>query len=114
MPAPKVTEITRKLHKMTTILKKVAKTLPVYVLFLIPSLIVGLLIWTLFIDGKLYYCSDKVHVLDFIPPFVHGPQYGDYYIAHPIVVWGIWFLLFGLIIVPPYIFAKKFFKVKTP
>lgn len=97
---------------MTVMSKKVIKILPGYLLFLIPSLIAGMLIWTVFADGKLYYCSDKTPVLDFIPPFVHGSQYGDYYIANPTIVWGIWFLLLGLIIVLPYVFAKKFYKVK--
>ena len=108
-----MTKVITKLHKMTVMLKKVIKILPSYVLFLIPSLITGMLIWTIFVDGKLYYCSDKVPILDFIPPFVHGSQYGDYYIASSIAVWGIWFLLLGLIIVLPYIFANKFYKVKA-
>ncbi len=108
-----MTEMDKKLHKMTTILKKVAKTLPLYVLFLIPSLIVGLLIWTLFIDGKLYYCSDKVPILDFIPPFVHGSQYGDYWIADPKIVWAIWILLTGLMLMVPYFLAKGFLKERN-
>ena len=91
---------------MTTMLKKVTKTFPIYILFLVPSLIAGLLVWTLFVDGKLYYCSDKVPVLDFIPPFVHGKEYGDYWIAAPILVWSIWFLLILLMLVIPYFLVK--------
>lgn len=90
---------------MAIMLKKVAKILPSYVLFIIPSLITGTLIWTIFVDGKLYYCSDKMPILDFIPPFVHVSPY-DYWIADPKLVWAIWFLLIGLMLIIPYFLAK--------
>ena len=98
---------------MTIMLNKVTKILLGYLLFLIPALIVGMLIWTIFVDGKLYYCSDKVPILDFIPPFVHGSQYGDYWIADPKLVWGIWVLLLGLMLIIPYFLAKKLMSPKN-
>ena len=93
--------------------KKIVKILPAYLLFLIPSLIAGMLIWTIFVDGNLYYCSDKVPILDFIPPFVHGSQYGDYWIADPKIVWGIWSLLLGLMLIIPYFLAKRLISTKN-
>ena len=75
-----------------------------------------MLIWTIFLDGNLYYCSDKVPFLDFIPPFVHTGQFGptgDYYIADPIIVWTTWFILVTLIITIPYILARRLNLLKT-
>jgi hypothetical protein len=92
---------------MAIMFKNAAKMLPGYLFFLIPSLAIGLSIWTIFVDGKLYYCSDKFLVLDFIPPFVHGAQYGDYWIVPPIFVWSIWLLLIISMFTIPYFLAKR-------
>lgn len=95
---------------MITILKRTIKIVPSYILFLAPSLVVGMAIWTIFVDGTLYYCSDKIPVLDFIPPFVHGSQTGDYWIADPKLVWSIWFLLIGVILISPYFLVNSLVK----
>ena len=114
-PAPKMaetyTKLLEKIHKMT-IFKKIAKFLAAYFLFFVPTLIACGLIWTMFIDGKLYHCSDPIPVLDILPPFIHGTQYGDYWIADPKLVWSIWFLLLGLMIIIPSILTIGFFKAK--
>lgn len=69
-----------------------------------------MLLWTILIDGNLYYCSDKVPLLDFIPPFVHTGHFGstgDYYIADEKVVWTLWLLSVGTIFTIPYIVIKS-------
>jgi len=88
-------------------LTKIANYLPTYTLLLFQSFIVAMLIWTIFVDGKLYYCSDKIFFLDFFPPFVHGEKYNDRYISDPAVVWAIWFILVGLALISPYFLARK-------
>lgn len=98
-------------------LNKVVKYSLLYVFFLFPSLIVGKLLWTIFVDGKLYYCSDRTPFLDFIPPFVHTGQFGptgDYFVVDEKIVWAVWFLFIGLILFIPYILAKKFNPLKKP
>lgn len=69
--------------------------------------------WYTQIDGKLFYCSDKIPLLDLIPPFVHGSQVGDYYIASPVVVYLIWIILIQVIIsLPIILLIKKLIKKK--
>ena len=81
-----------------------------YLLLLIPSYIVGALIWSFLIDGTLYYCSDKMPFFDFFPPFVHGVDRGDYYIADEKAVWIAWFGFIVTILFVPYALARKFRK----
>ena len=69
-----------------------AKRTLVYLALLVPSVLVSAIAWEFFAVGRLYYCSDSVPLLNFIPPFVH-PVPDDHYIASPPVVYGIWFLL---------------------
>ena len=64
-----------------------------YFLFLVPSFLLISLFWSFFVDGKLYYCSDWFPFFDFIPPFVHGSQYGDYFIVNKYIVWTLWIIL---------------------
>jgi hypothetical protein len=91
---------------------QIKKTIFYYLLFFVPLLILAMVIWTFLIDGNLYYSSDKIPLLDFIPPFVHNFKYGDYYIVSPILVWGIWFSLVGLVITIPLLIIKKLYKIK--
>lgn len=83
----------------------------IYLLLQAASLLVGMLFWTTLVNGNLYYCSDKVPFLDFIPPFVHTAgqfgSIGDYFIVDEKVVWAVWFLLIGLILLIPYVLARK-------
>jgi len=81
------------------------KKLPLlkYFLFLIPSALIMMLLWSVLVNGNLYYCSDKVPFLDFIPPFVHESFTGDYYIATQSFVWTIWILFIGAIFLIPFI-----------
>ena len=78
-----------------------------YFLLLIPSAFFAMLMWTTLIDGKFYYCSDKVPFLDFFPPFVHGIQVGDFYIVPENWVWVTWvFFIFGIFGIP-ILFTQK-------
>lgn len=73
----------------------------VYLLLLIPSYILFALAWYKWIDGSLYYCSDRVPFLDFQPPFNHGSLSGDYWIASKDTVYSVWYLfLLGIVTVP--------------
>jgi hypothetical protein len=55
------------------------------------SLIAVALAWNWKIHGYLYYCSDPVPIIDFIPPFVHSRIESDFYIASPLVTYIVWF-----------------------
>jgi hypothetical protein len=86
--------------------KKVA-----YLMLLIPSFLIVSLAWTLFVDGTLYYCSDRFPIGDFIPPFVHGrygnhSTYGDYFIAPEWVVYLVWVIAVIIILLLPLLFLK--------
>ncbi len=68
--------------------------------------------WYTQIDGKLFYCSDKIPLLDLIPPFVHGSQCGDYFIASPLIVYLIWILLAFAVVFLTLILFKEILKRK--
>ena len=59
-------------------------------------------LWSFVISSNLFYCSDSVPFLDFIPPFVHGSQFGDFFIVNPNIVYVLWLLLIFLIFIVPY------------
>jgi len=89
-------------------------SISLYFLFLFLTALIITLIWSLFIDGNLYYCSDKIPFLDFFPPFVHTSPYGptgDFFITSPVIVWVVWVLFIGLIFSIPY-FLTRSFKLK--
>ena len=96
--------------------KKLAKFIePVsmYAFFLLPCVVVVALIWSIFIDGKLYYCSDSLPIISFIPPFVHSPIFGDRYIVDEQIVWTVWYLHIGFMLILPLAliaFLKKYKK----
>lgn len=81
--------------------------LPFYIIFLIPLFLLAITIWYFAIDGNLYYCSDKVPILDFEPPFVHQGIYGstgDYWIANKSIVYFIWIVLvLSIFFIPLYL-----------
>ena len=86
---------------------KSVKTGLLYLALLLPILILIAGLWSIFIDGNLYYSSDKIPILDFHPPFVHGPQVGDYFIAPQIVVHSLWFFSVGIVVYMPWMLLKK-------
>lgn len=69
---------------------KIATKIFIYILLLIPTVIIGAILWSALHEAFLFHCSDWIPVLDLIPPFVHGSQYGDYYIAPEPVVYIVW------------------------
>lgn len=77
-----------------------------YFVYLIPTWIVILSIWYFFVDGVLYYCSDKIPLFDFIPPFVHSGV-GDYFISPPVFVYVVWFILILLGLASPLFLTKQ-------
>lgn len=53
------------------------------------------IVWHVFITNRLYVCTDAMVFASFIPPWVHEQVSGDYFIASPPVVAGIWLALVG-------------------
>jgi|GEM_PF-1605980 len=88
------------------------KNLFIYLTLLLFCLMVAVVFWTVAVEGRMYYCSDSLPFFNFLPPFVHGEQYGDYYSANPIRVWLIWGILVFLIFTLPYIFTIKLGRTK--
>ena len=78
-----------------------------YIAFLIPTFLVVAGVWSFLISANFFYCSDRVSLLDFIPPFVHGSEYGDYYIQSPVVTYLAWSIHLLLVFLLPYILTKK-------
>ena len=85
------------------------KKILIYLLYFVPVSAIILSIWYFFVDGVLYYCSDKVPVIDFIPPFVH-PDAGDYFIASPFVIYLAWIGFIVIAICLSLFLVKKFHK----
>ena len=63
-----------------------------YLLLLVPGLVLASFAWSYLASGSLYYCSDSVGPIDFIPPFVHARTV-DHYIAPAFSVWALWIAL---------------------
>src|SRR5258708_34822533 len=76
------------------------KRILVYFALLVPSTLIGAAEWEFLAVGRLYYCSDTVPLLDFIPPFVHDVP-DDHYIASRFTVYAIWFLFAAITIALP-------------
>jgi len=84
-----------------------------YLLFFVPTLIVLLLLWFFLVDGKLFYCSDTMPGLDFIPPFVHGKQVGDYLIVPAFILYSVWIVfILAIVLLPAYLTQKHLVKKK--
>lgn len=81
-----------------------------FLLLIFEIIVITAVFWYTQIDGKLYYCSDKIPLFDFVPPFVHGLQVGDYYIASPVTVYIFWSVLILINILIPFAVSKKIFK----
>lgn len=71
-----------------------------YLLLLVPCLVLASLAWGYLASGRLYYCSDSVGAVDFIPPFIHA-RTDDHYIAPIWVVWSLWVALVLLALAGP-------------
>lgn len=83
-----------------------------YLALVLPVALVVMGFWYLVIDGNLYYCSDKIPLVDFIPPFVHSQEYGDYFIIDERWVWTIWIASLGIILFIPHFIVKKLIRGK--
>lgn len=85
-----------------------------YLFLLIPAFFLVCITWFLSVDGKLYRCTDTVPILDFFPPFVHGLQFNDYFIAPKSEVYATWhFFIVNIFAVAllMLVFLKKKYKV---
>ena len=75
-----------------------------YICYFIPTSVFLLSVWSFLISPNLFYCSDWDPYFDFIPPFVYGPQNGDYFIVDQKLVWLIWlFFIILIIFIPSYL-----------
>jgi hypothetical protein len=79
-----------------------------YLGLLIPSLLVGAILWEPIALKRLYVCTDYIPVLSFIPPFVHGKgdPPGDHYLVPPAVVYGTYSAMLVAIVSIPAIIAR--------
>lgn len=92
---------------------KYIKSFLLYLTLFIPVLVLIASAWYFLVDGVFYYCSDKVPFVDLLPPFVHGKNFGDYFVASPIIVYLLWIVALSLIIVLPWAIMKRVIKKKT-
>lgn len=82
--------------------QKILPQLPRYALFLVLSFFITATAWTLWVLGYQYYCNDSVPLLDFTQyTFVHGPEFGDYFITSARTVYTTWWMFIGLIFLTP-------------
>jgi len=82
------------------------KRISTHILLLIPSAVFFTSLWTILVVGRLYYSTDSVPILDFIPPFVR-PQFGELYNVNEPFVWIVWLLFVVLIFLVPHYVLKK-------
>jgi len=92
-----------------------------YILLVIPSILSLSLVWTSWIDGWLYDCSDTIPLVNFLPPFVHPyrgtnpnviPINTDHYIYPEAVVWTVWVIFLIAMFALPYLLMKRVFGIK--
>lgn len=83
-----------------------------YLAFFIPMFVIIACFWYFFVDGVLYYCSDKVPFIDLLPPFVHE-HYGDYFIVSPVTIYIIWVVALILLLILPLLMARRAIKGNT-
>jgi hypothetical protein len=77
-----------------------------YLALLVPSFLIIAPAWSIIAQGRLYYCSDWMPVIGFFPPFIHGSQVGDYFIAPEWVVYLVWVIAVIIILLLPLLFLK--------
>ena len=82
-----------------------------FLFLMVLSLFLVSLIWTMFIDGRLFYNSDPI--FDMIPPFIGDPQFHDHFIAPKAVVFLVWFLFLAGGIVGPLWLSVKVYRERT-
>lgn len=81
-----------------------------YLTLFLPTLVLIACAWYFLVDGIFYHCSDKFPLTDLLPPFVHGTNFGDYFIAPPVIVYILWTLTLVTIFLAPWLIMKKIFK----
>ena len=111
------------LYNLTSMVNNKIKYIGYYLGIALVLFILVALAWSFGIAGKLYYCSDRIPILDFIPPLVHDlsksvPPGGkfigvnDYYIASPTTVYTVWALHVAVILIIPYFITRYLTKKK--
>lgn len=90
---------------------KDVKSVVLYLTFFISALVLVSSLWYFFIDGVLFYCSDKLPLFDLLPPFVHGGP--DHFIASPTIVYVFWIGALFLIFMLPGVIMKEITKIST-
>jgi hypothetical protein len=86
------------------------KLIGFYIALLLPCFLIMAGIWGTF-SHRLYYCSDRVPILDFIPPFVHlypGIHTGDHYLVAPPIVWSLWTVFAATTLLVPALAIRYF------
>lgn len=68
----------------------------VFCLMLVPCLLGAAVVWSVAVSGTLYYCSDDVDLVSFLPPFVHAGT-DDYYTASASTVYALWLLFLAAV-----------------
>ncbi|MBP9797886.1 hypothetical protein KBC70_01940 [Candidatus Woesebacteria bacterium] len=72
-----------------------------YLLLLPITFLLAAIIWSMKIDGNLYVCNDTLPILNFIPPFVHGSMFGDYYLTAKGHVYSTWAMFIAFAFITP-------------
>ena len=83
------------------------KKILLYLVLIIPSYLLFAGIWSFLVSPNFFVCTDPIPFLDFHPPFVHGSQYGDYFILSPLSTYLAWSLHLGPVVLIPYISTVK-------
>jgi hypothetical protein len=86
--------------------EKFLRSLLLYILLIFPCFVICSIIWYFFVDGVLYYCSDKVPFFDLLPPFIHGKNFGDYFIVSPQIVYIFWIISLIVIFLLPWVITR--------
>lgn len=88
------------------LIKDNAKAILLYIVLLLLTFLLVAGTWYFGIDGVLFYCTDRLLIVDMIPPFIHGPEYGDHFIAPAVIVYGMWILAIAAIFLLPWLVVR--------
>jgi hypothetical protein len=94
------------MQKYLLVKKDWQKKLLLYIVLFFPIFVIIASLWFFCVDGILYYCSDKIPFFDLLPPFVHGKNFGDYFIVSPVVVYILWIISLLIIFLLPWIITR--------